>query len=95
MNGYKYEIVETSLFKRTRKIAKKRGLDLSLLQEPVTLLAKGEPLPPEYRDHQLNGKLSAFRECHIKGDWLLVYRIIEDKLILSLNSTGTHSDIFK
>jgi mRNA interferase YafQ len=95
MNDYKYRPVETSLFKKTRKLAKKRGFDLSLLQEPVTLLAKGESLSLKYRDHQLHGKLSAFRECHIKDDWLLVYRIIEDKLILSLHSTGTHSDIFE
>lgn len=95
MSGYKYKPVETSLFKKTRKLAKKRGLDLSLLQEPITLLAKGEPLPPKYRDHQLQGRLSTFRECHIKGDWLLVYRIIEDKLILSLHSTGAHADIFE
>jgi len=94
VSGYKYQPVETSLFKKTRKLAQKRGLDLSLLREPITLLAKGEPLPPKYRDHQLQGRLSAFRECHIRGDWLLVYRIIEDKLILSLHSTGTHSDIF-
>ncbi|MCL2343755.1 MAG: type II toxin-antitoxin system YafQ family toxin [Firmicutes bacterium] len=95
MNSYKYKIVETSLFKKTRELARKRGLDLSLLHEPIKLLAKGEPLPAKYRDHQLQGKLSAFRECHIKGDWLLVYRIIEDKLILSLHSTGTHADIFE
>ena len=95
MNDYKYQLVETSLFKKTRELAKKRGLDLSLLREPITLLAKGEALPPKYRDHQLQGKLSVFRECHIKGDWLLVYRIIEDKLILSLHSTGTHTDIFE
>jgi len=94
MSGYKYKIVETSLFKKTRKLAKKRGFDLSLLHEPITLLAKGESLPLKYRDHQLKGRLSAFRECHIKGDWLLIYRIIEDKLILSLHSTGTHSDLF-
>ena len=94
MNELKYKPVETSLFKKTRKLAKKRGFDLTLLEEPIILLAKGGILPPKYRDHQLQGKLSAFRECHIKGDWLLVYRIIEDKLILSLHSTGTHSDIF-
>jgi len=94
LNSYKYTIVETSLFKRSRKLAEKRGLDMSLLREPIILLAKGKSLPPKYRDHQLHGKLSAFRECHIKGDWLLVYRVIEDKLILSLHSTGTHSDIF-
>ncbi|MCL2693927.1 MAG: type II toxin-antitoxin system YafQ family toxin [Oscillospiraceae bacterium] len=95
MSEYKYQIVETSLFKKTRKLAKKRGLDLSLLYEPIELLAKGGRLPPKYRDHQLQGKLSAFRECHIKGDRLLVYRIIEDKLILSLHSTGTHTDLFE
>jgi len=94
MSDYKYQIVESALFKKTRKLAKKRGLDLALLQEPITILAKGERLPPKYRDHQLQGKLSAFRECHIKGDWLLVYRIIEDKLILALHSTGTHADLF-
>ena len=95
MSNYKYKPVETSLFKRTRKLAKKRGLDLSLLHEPIMLLAKGEPLPPKYRDHQLQGRLSAFRECHIKGDWLLIYRIVEDKLILTLHSTGTHSDLLE
>jgi mRNA interferase YafQ len=91
---FKYGLVETSLYKKTRAIAKKRGLDLSLLEEPVRLLAKGEPLPLKYRDHQLRGKLADFRECHIQGDWLLIYRIIKDKLILSLHSTGTHSDLF-
>ena len=95
MIGYKYKPVESSLFKKTRKLAQKRGLDLSLLQEAIVLLSKGEALPPKYRDHQLKGKLSSFRECHIKGDWLLIYRIIEDKLVLSLHSTGTHADLFE
>ena len=95
MSDCKYKPIETSLFKKTRKLAKKRGFDLSLLYEPITLLAKGESLPPKYRDHQLKGRLSAFRECHIKGDWLLIYRVIEDKLILSLHSTGTHPDLFE
>lgn len=95
MSNYKYQIIESSLFKKTRKLAKKRGLNLDLLQEPIIMLAKGEQLPAKYRDHQLQGKLSMFRKCHIKGDWLLVYRIIEDKLILSLHSTGTHADLFE
>ena len=90
----KYKPVESSLFKKTVKLARKRGLDLSLLEEAVRTLAMGEILPPKYRDHQLKGRFSAFRECHIKGDWLLVYRIIEEKLILSLHSTGSHADIF-
>ena len=95
MNQYKYKPVESSLFKKTRKLALKRGLDLLLLQEVIIMLAKGETLPSRYRDHQLKGRLSSFRECHIKGDWLLVYRIIEDKLVLSLHSTGTHADLFE
>ena len=95
MIRYKYNPVESSLFKKTRKLAQKRGLDLSLLQEVIVLLAKGEALPSKCRDHQLKGRLSAFRECHIKGDWLLIYRIIEDKLVLSLHSTGTHADLFE
>ena len=68
---------------------------MSLLHEVVIMLAKGEALPAKYRDHQLKGRLSIFRECHIKGDWLLIYRIIEEKLVLSLQSTGTHADLFE
>jgi len=94
VNELKYIPVQSAMFKKTVKLAKKRGLDLTLLEEAVAILARGEQLPQKYRDRQLKGRLSAFRECHIKGDWLLVYRIIEDKLILSLQSIGAHSDIF-
>jgi len=75
-------------------VAIKRGLDTALLQTAIKLLAKGKPMPPKYRDHQLKGKCKGLRECHIQGDWLLVYCIFEDKLILSLHGTGTHSDLF-
>ena len=95
MNNYKYSIVESALFKKTRKLAQKRGLDMSLLQNTIRMLASGKTLPQEYRDHQLHGRLSHLLECHMKGDWLLVYRIFEDKLILSLHSTGTHADLFE
>jgi mRNA interferase YafQ len=95
VSEFKYEPVATSKFRKNRRLAVKRGLDISRLEEAILILAKGEMLPPKYRDHQLQGKLSAFRECHLKDDWLLVYRIIEDKLILSLHGTGTHADIFE
>jgi mRNA interferase YafQ len=95
MGEYKYDIVESALFKKTRKLAQKRGLDMALLQEPIRMLAKGEALPAKYRDHQLKGRLAHLRECHIQGDWLLVYRVMEDKLILSLHSTGTHADLLE
>ena len=48
----------------------------------------------KYQDHQLKGKLSKYRECHIQPDWLLVYLIEEDILVLTLINTGTHSDLF-
>ena len=95
MNEYKYAVIESSLFKKTRKLAEKRGLDMTLLQEPIKILSKGEALPPKYRDHQLKGRLKHLRECHIQGDWLLVYCIFEEKLILSLHSTGTHADLLE
>ena len=95
MDSFKFKIVETSLYKRTFKAIKKRGYDILLLKEPITLLAKGDVLPQKYMDHKLQGRFADFRECHIKGDWLLIYRIIEDKLVLSLHSTGTHADLFE
>ncbi len=80
--------------KRDAKLMKKRGKDMSKLVNILNLLSTGVQLPDENRDHQLTGNLKDFRECHIESDWLLMYRIIEDKLILSATATGTHSDIF-
>lgn len=88
------EIVYTNKMKRDTKMMKKRGKDISKLIAALSLLASGEPMPPQYRDHQLKGSLSDFRECPIEDDWLLLYQIFEDKLILSASGTGTHSDLF-
>ena len=74
---------------------KKRGLDLSLLDEVVDLLRQGKQLDEKYRDHSLSGGFIGFRECHIQPDWLLVYLIENDILTLTLVDTGSHSDIFK
>lgn len=88
----KYEIKRTSQFKKDYKLAVKRGFKINLLKEVVSLLANGQPLPEKNKDHTLTGNWKGYRECHIEPDWLLVYRISEDKLILSLTRTGTHSD---
>jgi len=88
------DIVYTNKMKRDVKLMKRRGKDIAKLITTLSLLAGGEPMPPTYRDHQLSGNLSDFRECHIEGDWLLLYQIFEDKLILSASATGTHSDLF-
>jgi mRNA interferase YafQ len=58
------------------------------------MLAARQSMPEKYRDHQLKGKMKEYRECHIEPDWLLIYQIFEDELILSASGTGTHSDLF-
>lgn len=89
-----YEITSTKRFKKDVQIAKKRGKDLSKLFTLVTKLANGEELEVKYRDHTLSGDYDGYRECHIEPDWLLVYAIYDDCLVLALNRTGTHSDLF-
>lgn len=81
-------------FKKDYKRIKKRGYDTRLLERTIELLAKGNGLPAEYRDHALSGDYTGCRECHIAPDWLLVYEIAERELILYLIRTGTHSDLF-
>lgn len=82
-------------FKKDYKLAKKRGYDMSKLVEVIKLIASRQPLPERLRDHQLKGReFKDCRECHIEPDWLLVYRIIENELVLELLYTGTHSDLF-
>lgn len=89
-----YDVEMTSVFKKELKKAKKRGLDLQLLNEIVTKLQCGEPLPDKNKDHALTGNWVHHRECHIQPDWLLIYRVIENELILLLVRTGMHSDLF-
>ncbi len=90
----KYSIKVSSLFKKDYKVAKKRGCNMSLLDEAIALLAEGDALPKRYKDHALKGKYDGYRECHIAPDWLLVYKIVESELLLALTRTGTHSDVF-
>jgi mRNA interferase YafQ len=87
-------IVRSNRFLKDLRLAKKRGLDLSSLEEVVNKLANQEKLDEKYHDHPLSGDYSDFRECHIKPDWLLVYTIDDEKLELFLFRTGSHSDLF-
>lgn len=81
-------------FKRDYKRTKRRGYDLYLMEEVIDLLIQQRPLPERYKDHGLIGDYAGCRECHITPDWLLVYQTSQDKLILILTRTGTHSDLF-
>lgn len=89
-----YTVKMTSQFKKSYKLAVKRGLDISLLEEVVNKLKNDIALEEKFRDHQLAGSMKAFRECHIQPDWLLVYLKQESVLTLTLVDTGTHSDLF-
>lgn len=89
----KYKVERTSQFKRDVKKAVRKGLETDLLKAVILALANGEKLPEKNKDHALTGNWKGYRECHIQPDWLLVYKIYEDKLILSLTRTGSHSDL--
>lgn len=86
----------TSQFKRDYKLAVKRGCDPRKLEEVVGILQAEKPLPEKFRDHDLTNSRNYkdMRECHIEPDWLLVYKVYRDTLILKLIRTGSHSDLF-
>lgn len=88
------DVVLSNQFKKDLKLMSKRGFNLDLLDEVVNKLASRIELDEKYHDHALSGNYTSFRECHIKPDWLLVYRIENDELYLLLFRTGTHSDLF-
>lgn len=89
-----YKIFPSTKFKKDLRAALKRGYNMALMNVVVTMLAEGKVLPEKYRDHALKGNYEGCRECHITPDWLLVYEVSDDELILYLTRTGTHSDLF-
>ena len=91
----KYTIRPTSRFQKDLKRVAKRGYNTDLLTAVIKKLANGEPLAQKHRDHALTGDYAGCRECHITPDWLLIYEISDDTLLLYLTRTGTHSDLFK
>ena len=90
-----YQIRWTNQYKKDVKLAKKRNYNIFELLEVVKKLSFGLPLEEKYKDHALEGNWKNHRELHIRPDWLLIYQIKDDILILALSRTGTHSDLFK
>jgi mRNA interferase YafQ len=88
------KIVATPQYERDLKKIKKRGLPKKELDEVIKQLAEDKPLPIKNQDHKLKGNFSNLRECHIRPNWLLVYKKDKEILTLVLIGTGTHSDIF-
>lgn len=94
MRDTRYIVKVTTQFKKDYKLAIKRGMDIGLLEDVIAELASGIPLPEKNRDHALTGNWTGHRECHILPDWLLIYRIDDNILVLTLSRTGSHSDLF-
>lgn len=90
----KYEVKFTAQFKREYKRSQKQGKDMDKLRAVVAILGDGEALPQRYQDHPLTGQWKGFRECHIQPDWLLIYRIDNGVLVLTLSRTGSHGELF-
>lgn len=85
-------VAQTKQFKKDVKRMRKRGKDLEKIKAVIDLLVAEEPLPPKSRDHKLGGSWIGRRDCHIEPDWILIYKLTEDEVLLE--RTGTHSDLF-
>ena len=88
------KIVFSNKFKRDFKRSKKQHRNIAEFEKVLKLLVSGKKLPESYRDHSLTGNYADYRECHIEPDWLLVYKIDNDKIELLLFRLGSHSDLF-
>ena len=88
------KIVYTTQFKKDYKLAQKRGVDVEELFKVIELLQKQKPLPPEKKDHLLHGNYKGYRECHVRPDLLLIYKVNNKDLELLLFRSGTHSDLY-
>ena len=94
----KYKVKWSARFKKDYKLAMKRGYNIELLDDVIRLIARGDEqqkLIEDYDDHELSGEWKDHRELHVLPDWLLIYYLEKDVLVLSLSRTGTHSDLFK
>lgn len=89
-----YDVQFTSQFKKDLKLAKKQNKNLDKLFEVIDILANGGTLDAKYKDHELIGNYKGTRECHIEPNWLLIYEIRDNVMVLMLYRIGTHSEVF-
>ncbi len=89
-----YSVTYTGQFKKSLKRCVKRGLDLKVFTDTLDLLQANGQLPPEYRAHRLVGDYEGCWECHMRPNWLLIWRQNDIELELVLVDTGSHSDLF-
>ena len=89
-----YTIRMTRTFRKDTERCRKRGYNMELLKTAIRILETDGQLPSIYRPHKLSGEFGGSWECHIKGDWLLIWEQNDNELMLLFTGTGTHSDLF-
>ena len=94
MTTKKYIIRYTGVFKKKMRLCEKRGYNMQLIKDVIDKLSNGEQLPESYHAHTLVGDRKGQWECHIQPDWLLIWEIHDDELVLVLIDTGSHSELF-
>jgi mRNA interferase YafQ len=88
------EPIYTKIFRKQYRLMNKRGMNLDKLIEVMDTITNEQPLPPERCNHPLHGKWKDALECHIQGDWVLVYEIDLATRTVIFHHTGSHSDLF-
>ena len=83
----------TTQFKKDYKKIKKQNKDLSKLRVVIEKLVDQQTLESKYKDHQLTGNWKGHRDCHIEPNWILIYQLTDNALILE--RTDSHSELFK
>ena len=89
-----YQVLITKTFRKDTERCRKRGYNMELLKDAIRLLEQNGVLPATYRPHKLSGNYEGCWECHLKGDWLLIWEQNDSKLTLLFTGTGTHADLF-
>jgi len=90
-----YKIKTTNRFEKDFIRCTKRNYNIDALGLVIELLESSGKLPFQYKPHLLSGNFNGYWECHIKPDWLLIWRHNENDKVIELVRTGTHADLFK
>ena len=89
-----YDISYSNQFDKDLKLVAKRGYNIELLREVIAKLQESGKLDPHFRPHKLQGKYNNYMECHVKSDWLLIWKQDNKTMQIMLTRTGTHTDLF-
>ena len=91
----RYTIRVTKRFIKDAELCKRRGYDMHIMHKAMQMLAENGTLPEQYRPHKLTGNYSGMWECHLRPDWLMVWKPNENEMVMLFSRTGSHSDLFK